>query len=943
MDSERWRRIEEAFESARRLDGAAREEYLTQLAADDSELAAEVASLLASDSDRLALVVGRAAAAVSESATDAESPDLRFGPYRTLRLLGAGGMGAVYLGERTTEDFEQRVALKVVRTALATDEARARFVAERRILAGLQHDRIARFIDGGLADDGLTPWFAMEYVEGRPLTEALEAAPLARRLEVFAEICDAVHYAHRNLVVHRDLKPSNILVDAAGRPKLLDFGIAKVLASPEADGEASTELTRAGSRPFTPAYAAPEQISGESVTTATDVYALGLLLYELLTGVHPFESQRRSGSLQHAILHSTPRPPSRAAASAPGAWQRARPLARDLDAICLMALRRGAERRHGWAADGGGDVRRHLDHRPVTATPDSIGYRLGKLVRRHRSATLVAALATLLVVALSVAYGLRLQRERDLAVAERRKADQVAGFLTELFSASDPSRSLGEETSARQLLDRGVERIERELVEQPAVRSDLLHVMGDVHKRLGLYERALELLGRAVEIDAGLGASRDLERARSLLRAGEVELYRERFDDAEPLLRRALEIQRRELAEPSSELAETLDLLGRMERERRRLEAAEAFHQEALAVRRRLHDEASLPVSESLQSLAMLRQVSGRSEEAIELLRQALAIRAEVLGPRHPESLELRQNLATALQQTGQLERALVVMREVLDGIRETYGEEHQNAAFALSGIGYSLQQLGRIEEAIENDRAAVEILRRRGGGPAAVGATVQLARHLLQAGELEEAERAARQALVWLEDTPEDPDRRRSNVLIELGGVLTQQRRYDEARAALRDALEIDVVTYGDEHPYVAQDRYKLGELARTAGRYDEALECFDRALDFQRGLRPGANALGLSLVGRGETLLAMGRAAEAEATLREALEVFAVETPAEHPDFAAARLGLGAALAAQGELEEAMAWIVEARDQLAAALGPDHPRSRLAEQRVAELSESP
>ncbi|MEM9599297.1 MAG: serine/threonine-protein kinase, partial [Acidobacteriota bacterium] len=587
---------------------------------------------------------------------------------------------------------------------------------------------------------------------------------LHRRLRGFLDICEAVQYAHSNLVVHRDLKPSNILVDQDGRAKLLDFGIATVLPLDAAEPDRGGALEA-----MTPAYAAPEQLRGSAVTTATDIYTLGVLLYELLTGRHPFEAERRAGNLQEAILHTAPTPPSRAATR--GSTHHPAPpgLPEDLDHLCLKALRKDPQDRYGTAAELADDIHRFLEHRPVLAAPQVPSYRLRKWLRRHRSQALIAAVGSSAILALTVVYGLRLAQERDLARAESRKASHVATFLTELFTASDPSDVDSAGLTARKLLDRGAQRIERELADEPGLRADLLQVLGDVHKRLGLYDRALELLEAAAADHRNLGAPRAEDHALTLMRIGEVHLYGDRFEAAEEALSAALGEQRRLLETPSAAAADTLDLLGRLERLRRRHSEAEVLLLEALDIRRELFGGDSLPVSESLQSLALLRHSEGRPEDAIELVREALDIRRRHLGEEHPETVELLQNLGSSLQRVGETEAALGILEHALAGTRAAYGDDHQNVGWILSSIAYSLQQLGRLDEAVDHDRRAVAILRDRGGGAAGVGVLVQLSRHLTQLGQLEEAEAAAREALEWLGDSPEEPDPKRSNVLVDL------------------------------------------------------------------------------------------------------------------------------------------------------------------------------
>lgn len=942
---ERWQQIDDAFQAAVELSGATLEVHLVEIGASDADLAAEVRSLLAVDTGIVGNMVARAADDLVRDALEGDEDtwvkSLRFGPYRAVRRLGHGGMGTVYLGERTDDDFQQQVALKVVRQSRVSESTRLRFRDERRILAGLRHQGIARLIDGGVADDGFTLWLAMEYVDGQTLLEALAKAPLRQRLQGFLDICDAVQYAHANLVVHQDLKPSNILVDAEGRAKLLDFGIATVLSAnteSSEDGDAKD-----GTRALTPAYAAPEQLDGSPITTATDLYTLGVLLYELLTGRHPFEAQRRTGQLDTAILNTLPTPPSRAHQEDPEGYRGLEDLPRDLDFLCLKALSKTPRDRYGTAAELAEDIRRLLGDRPVLAAAQTPGYLLGKWIRRHRSQALISAVAASAILILTLVYGLRLAEERDLAQAESRKATEVANFLTELFSASDPSDVDSTGLTARELLDRGAQRIDGDLADEPVLRADLLHVLGDVHKRLGLYDRSLELLERAVEINRGLGDDRAEERALALQRVGEVHLFEERFDAADEALRQALDAQRNLSAAPSAEVAETLDLLGRMERLRRRHGDAEPLHQEALDIRRQLFGDDSLPVSESLQSLASLRHSQRRPDDAIELIRQALEIRRRHLGAQHPETVELQQNLGSSLQRVGQPEASLTILEEALEGARTHYGEAHQNVGWTLSSMAYSLQQLGRLDEAVDHDRQAVGIFRARGGSPAGVSALVQLSRHLTQLGQLADAEAAAREALVWLGDSPEEPDPKRSNVLVDLGTILTLDGRYDAADDVLRETLRLDIATFGDDHPYVAQDRYKLGELARQAGRPNDALEWLDLAIERQQRLRPGANALGLSLTSRGETLILLHRAEDAQAACQEALDVFAVETPEDHPDVASARFCLGTALVVGGQVTEGRKEMEAAVEKLRSKLGQGSSRVEDAEARLDALGSTP
>ncbi|HET7452063.1 MAG TPA: serine/threonine-protein kinase, partial [Thermoanaerobaculia bacterium] len=383
MSEERWRRIEEIFHGAADLDGAGRDALLESACAGDPELRAEVESLLSADAGgqgNLEAAVAEAAEHLREDDDEALRSGDRIGPYAIVGLIGRGGMGAVYRAVRDGE-FRMDVALKLLKRGTDTDASLRRFRKERQILAALQHPNIARMLDGGATDDGL-PYFAMEYVEGRPLLDYAASLSVRQRLELFRAVCAAVQYAHQHLIVHRDLKPGNILVTADGTPKLLDFGIAKLLDPDSTTGEMT--MTVAGARLLTPDYASPEQVRGEPITIASDIYSLGVVLYELLTGERPHQIDTYTPqAIERAICRDEPKKPS--------TWNRQ--LDPDLDNIVLMALRKEPQRRYGSVEQLSEDIRRYLENRPIRARKDTVTYRAGKFVRRNRVGLLVGTIA----------------------------------------------------------------------------------------------------------------------------------------------------------------------------------------------------------------------------------------------------------------------------------------------------------------------------------------------------------------------------------------------------------------------------------------------------------------------------------------------------------------------------------------------------------------------
>ncbi len=597
----------------------------------------------------------------------------RLGAYRILAEIGRGGMATVYLAERADGQYEQRVAIKILDRPAWDAQAVARFHRERSILASLEHPGIARILDGGIAGDG-RPWFALEHVEGRRIDDYCDeqALDLGARLRLFCAVGRAVAAAHRQLIVHRDIKPANILVGKDGAPKLLDFGIAK-LAEGEG-GQAAAELTR-HALPMTPAYASPEQVAGKPVTTASDVYQLGLLLYELLAGQRAFHFAGETPSeLREPTLTREPTRPSAVLAEKSGqetARQRGcssvrqlrRLLMGDLDTIVLTALRPEAERRYESASRLVEDVERYLAGRPVLARPDSALYRARKFVRRNRWTVAAAAAGLLAVVMLSVLYGVRLRAERNAANRAAEKARQVAAFLTDLFRASDPftARQVANRTAV-ELLDEGARRIERSdassLAGQPEIKATMLHTIGAVLRQLGRHEEAERLLKQAVALRT-----------------------------------EALGGQAADTLDSQYELLQTLRSLDRRDE-------ALALAATVIAGREAVHGARHPKVAEALQVLAILLDRNNKSDEALATAQRALTI-LEAQRPPDPEALALaRLDLNVVLSNRGDRAASLEQIRQAIATLRAAGGPEHPRLARFYTEQAFSLNGLGKSEEA---------------------------------------------------------------------------------------------------------------------------------------------------------------------------------------------------------------------------------------------------
>ncbi|HEY0514142.1 MAG TPA: serine/threonine-protein kinase [Thermoanaerobaculia bacterium] len=714
MEPGRWREIDRVFADVLERPAAEREGFLEAACAGDSELRRAVERLLAADEESNATFLERPAGELLGLVPEAEESG-RLGPYRLLRRLGGGGMGTVYLARREDEHYRQDVAIKILRSGLQGTDALHRFFVERQILARLEHPNIARLYDGGSTADG-RPYLVMELVEGLPVDEWCDRRRLSvdQRLDLFRRICAAVQHAHQNLLVHRDLKPGNILVTEAGEPKLLDFGIAKRL---ESGAPTLPDLTRTGSRIMTPSYASPEQVKGEPITTASDVYSLGVLLYELLAGRSPYRLETGFlHEIERAICEQEPERPSLALFRAGGgpsgirsveeiaAARGTRPqalrrrLQGDLDNVALMALRKEPARRYGSAAQLAGDLESHLHSLPVVARPDTLPYRARKFLRRHRAGVAAAAVVALLVagfIASLLVQSRRIARERD-------KARYSLGFLLDTFKAADPYHTKGERLTADEILARGAERVSRDLGGQPDVQAALMDAIGEVELGLGRYDRAEPLLARSLALRRAIYGGESHEVADSLEHLGLLKRERSAFADAETLLRRSLAIKERLLGGKDLEVERSLNELGDLLVARGRPKEAEVLHRRALTVAFRAEGAVGPAVADSFLALAKSKRTQGNRMAAERLGRQGLLIERKVLGPRDPRLLRVETEIGEILIEAGKPREAERVLRGSLQAQREILGVQHPDVAVTRADLATALASQGRWAEAEE-------------------------------------------------------------------------------------------------------------------------------------------------------------------------------------------------------------------------------------------------
>jgi len=868
VSPERWRRIDVLLDGALDREPEERAAYLDEACGDDPHLRREVESLLEAEKGTPGFLDGQALAfadpflpdVAEEWVEEGLAEGDRIGPYRLIEEAGRGGMATVYRAERADGAFEQEVAIKLLPPGKGTEAVLRRFEHEQHVLATLNQPNIARLYDGGLTEDG-RPYFVMEYVAGQPIDQYCDAhrLPIRARLQLFRTVAEAVHYAHRNLVVHRDLKPSNILVTEDGTVKLLDFGIAKLLAGTE--GEADL-LTQTGERWMTPGYAAPEQVRGEMVTTATDVYQLGVVLYELLAGRRPYHVEGRSTfEIERAICEEEPTRPSVivtrplnvaqgdtsagemlediSRARSTGIEKLRKDLSGDLDAIILKALRKEPEARFASAESFAEDVKRYLNSEPVKARRGSRVYRARKFIGRHWQGVSTAALIALLLVGYAVTATVQSARAR----AQADKFEQVSDFLVEIFLLSDPGGTTSSDITARELLERSARQIESGLAELPEVQAEIQHVLGRIYHNLGLYEEGIVLLEAALTT------------------------RRERYDAPHP------------------DLASTLDQLAASLTQRENegdQERARSLFTESLAMWRDLPD-GEIEAAGTMINFGILQRELGEPEEAEQLYRDALSLmRSSDVGD-HKEVAFALSNLAVAIAIQGRTTEAEPFMRDAIAMKERLYGREHWSTAVSIGHLAGYMTELERFESADSLYRETIAIKGKllAPDHPSLAIAYFRWGRALHTRGLYAEAEPMYQRALeIYLVMGEAHPYV--AATLRRLGELRHDQGNLVAADSLYQRKLEIDRNNNGEDSPEVGADWARLADVAYDMGAHDRA------GLYYQRALRllssPGDSlSRSYALVGYARLLARLGRAAEAEPFARDALTIRQANLPGE------------------------------------------------------------
>jgi eukaryotic-like serine/threonine-protein kinase len=832
MDQERWKRVQEIFYQASERAPEQHRAFVAAACAGDEALAREVLALLEeaqSAASSIELDVGPVVEQLLHAGA-ASPPMRRIGPYRLDRLLGEGGMGVVYLATR--EDLDTQVAIKVLRDGWVSPARQERFLAEQRMLARLAHPNIATLHDAQTLPDG-TPCFVMEYVEGAPLTEYCRERDLrlVERLRLLRQVCEAVRYSHQRLIVHRDLKPSNILVTASGSVKLLDFGIARSLEALEGLSDQTGTLLRL----LTPAYAAPEQVRGEPVDVRSDVYSLGVVLYELLAGRRPFQASLRTPpGTEPAVVRRDPEKPSHAAQGTSGAVEASRAAWADLDAICLTAMQAERDRRYATVDALARDLDHFLAGQPLDARPYGFAYRSRKFLGRHRRALAAVATAAILVAGLVVFFAVRLATARDAAVAALQRSERVERFVLNLFRGGDESTAgPAEDLRVMALVERGVQEADL-LHAEPAVQADLYVTLGGIYQRLGSLDRAESLLTGALDRRRELGAAGRAGIAEGLTALGLLRVEQARFEEAERLVREGLGLARRLDPRDDPLVARAAAALGKVFEMRGDYEAAIPPLEEALRLRWSAGGP-TIELSRTLSQLANVYYYVGRFDESEQLNRRVIAMDRQLFGDRHPYVSDGLVNLGAIRYERGDHVEAERYHREALAITEAWYGPDHPKTAGNLSMLGRALAAQERDDEALAVASRALEIRERVFGPDHPRVATVlgDLSQLALRRGEPNEAV-AIQERMIRIYRAAYDD--RHAHIAMALAGLARIQLArgdYSGAEEAARDAVHRFLDTLPAEHPRTTAARIVLGSALVGQGRFEEAKEHTRAAYD--------------------------------------------------------------------------------------------------------------
>src|SRR5262245_8865573 len=917
------------------------------------------------------------------------------GPYRVLQKIGEGGMGIVYLAEQLAP-IRRRVALKLIKLGMDTRQVIARFESERQALALIHHPHVAAVYDAGAAPDG-RPYFVMEYVAGISITEYCDRNRLdiPDRLRLFAQACEAIQHAHQKGIIHRDIKPGNVLValvDGVASVKVIDFGVAKATTARLTE---RTLFTQHGIVIGTPAYMSPGQADpfNADVDTRTDVYSLGVLLYELAAGALPFDTSDLLNAAHDEIRRKIreedpPRPSTRISSLGEASIETARKrrtdprklqteLRGDLDWVVMHALDKDPARRYQSPSEFGADIHRYLQHQPVEARPPHTFYRFKKLVRRHRFGVVAASLVFLSLAiggALATWQAIRATRAEREALREAATVREVATFLQSLFEGADPTVARGQSVTARELLDRGRQRIDRELSAQPEVRARLLALLGDIYRKLGLYSEgdsllkdalatrerlhgpinrdvaeASYLLGR-VTLDRGdyKGAEPMFARAREILEAlpagdrdsgllasaiaeqAQIAQHFAAYDRAESLYRESLEIRESVFGPSHADVAWSLNGIGGVAYDRGDFGKAEEAYRRALAIQRAMLGDDAPDVALTLSHLASALGRVGRDGEAEPMMVEAVRIQERAFGPVHAEVASALHHLASLYGRQRLLDRAAELLERTHEIRQQLFGPTHNNVAIGFRNLGLTYSLAGDYARADTTLQRALQ-LDQANLGPnhtAVIWDLNTIGGLERRRKRLDEANRAYSLARERAETSIGTKHPEYERALEGLGFVALARRQFDDAERFFTQALEIQRAAFGDNHFNLVNPIEGLGAVSVQRGQTAQGIEYLERALKSREGAQgPNHPALAENLRTVPTAYQRSGRSQDAEQALMRSITIVEKAHGPEHPEVGASAQALGELLAARGDVEAARAQFTRALEIRRKVFGNSHP----------------
>ena len=847
----------------------------------------------------------------------------RIGAYRVTGEIGVGGMGVVYRAERDDGDYDQTVAIKLLQRRLHVDDADTRFRAERQVLASLEHPNIARLLDGGVTEGG-RPYLVMEHVDGVPITQYAEANALGldARLDLLLQVADAIQAAHSSLVVHRDLKPSNVLVtetEAGPSVKLLDFGVAKLL---DDSLPVTRPVTRTGHHLITPSYAAPEQVRRGDISVATDVYQLGVLAYELLTGGRPFDTQdKRLTEVERLVVETDPTRPSQE--TTPAAVP-ARALRGDLDTIILQALRKEPGRRYRSVEALAADLRRHRRQEPIHARTATLRYRAQKFVHRHRWGLSTTVGIALFMVGVLVAV----LHEREQARQEARTAERVSGFLVRIFESADPNQSQGDTLTARTLLQRGRDRLSA-LDDEPAVQAEMMHVLGQTHRRLAQYEAADTLLQRAFALRSSVHGDVHPATLESLSALALLRRDRGHFPAADTLLRKVIRVRRALRGDTHPSVVKALMYRGFVQRRRGHLAGAEKSLEQALAAKRQQSGAPDMLTAELLFNQAALLRQQGRYKDALPLQRRSLRLARERTDGPHPGIVANLGNLALLRNEQSDPAAADSLYRSAIEQATALYGPEHPQVALWTGNLGtVHLEQFRYVpadslfRRALAIDRAVHEMPH-----PNAALHLDNLADTHSEAGRYAAADSTYRRAVVMMRQVHEPPHPRVANTLRDHGQLLMRAGRLDSAAATLARSVAMYRKVRPADHPDLETARLRLATAQLRRGRPSTADSIGEDVLGRAFGEDTSHVRIGEALQLRGTVARHREQLHRADSLYTAAQQAYRAAGPSARWRTATVQVHRARARMARGDYPRAESLLVRAYDRLCRERGtPDH-----------------